>query len=84
MKRICKNCRLYNPSSSTCVVQAVVNEQIVKDIPVDPKDKCLWEELGIADHIEQIRLWEHEKKDGSKEVKVEFPEELLGNEKWEF
>lgn len=34
----------------------MVAGQMYRDVPVDPGDGCLWEELGIADEIKQVRF----------------------------
>jgi hypothetical protein len=56
MERICKNCQLYDGPSSTCSVRLLIMGQVIRDIPVDPKDECLWEKEGLADHIHEIRF----------------------------
>lgn len=56
MERICKNCRLFDGPTSTCSVRILAAGQTLRDIPVDPKDSCLWEKLGVADHIKDVRF----------------------------
>ena len=57
----------------------IVHEGVTwRDIPVDPKDKCLWEDLGVADQIQQVRFWVEDELGnptaGNGRVKIEYPE----------
>ncbi len=56
MDRICKNCLLYDGATSTCGVKLLILGKVLRNIPVDPHDHCLWEEVGLADHIEEVRF----------------------------
>ncbi len=55
-KHICKFCLLYNEVDSICPVRLIVGGQVFRNIPVLSKDPCLWEELGVADHIKETRF----------------------------
>lgn len=78
VERICKNCLLFSPKTETCSVRVLYAGEKYKNIPVDPKDSCLWEELGIAEHIQQVRFWVEDdagnKTNGNGTVKIEYPE----------
>jgi hypothetical protein len=82
VEKICNNCLLYNRSNSTCKV-AVLLDGEEHHIPVDPKDKCHIEELGIE--IKQVRWWVEDDKgnpvDGDGIVKIEYPVDFFGPEK---
>lgn len=90
--RICNNCKLYDPGTSTCSV-VVLHEGNRYRLPVLPKDPCFFEK-GVFDpkdekfddfagDIKQVRFWvENEKgqktdKDGT--VKMEYPEGFFGD-----
>lgn len=55
LAHVCGNCRLFDGPSSTCAVRLLINGEVIRDIPVAPKDSCLWEEMGVAEHIKQTR-----------------------------
>lgn len=79
IEKICENCQLFNPKLSNCSV-SILMEGKKYNMPVDPKDKCHMEELGIE--INQVRWWV-EDKDGNPTnkngiVKMEYPENFFG------
>lgn len=84
MQRICKNCRLFNEPDGTCSIRILHQGVVWRDIPVDPNDECLWEELGIADHIQQVRFWVEddngEPTKGNGTVKIEYPPGFFGSD----
>ena len=43
-KKICKNCSLYNPNTSTCDV-TVIHEGEYLELTVRPYDRCWWERM---------------------------------------
>ncbi len=85
-KRICGNCLLYNSKKQNCRV-AVFHEGIEYHIPVEPLDKCFFENTEFSDgdasinHVEQIRWWVENPETGlpaeSGVVKMEYPKDLL-------
>ena len=81
IKRICENCRLFNPPDSTCSVRLLVEGQVIRDVPVDPIEPCFWETNGFADQIKQVRFWVEDSHgnhtDGDGTVKIEYPRDLL-------
>jgi hypothetical protein len=89
-EQVCGTCRLYNNEKGTCRVAVLyAGEQI--HIPVDPVDKCFYENQylpadkpgktgeKVLDHIKQVRFWVENPNTGeqAKEgvVKVELPKE---------
>jgi len=79
-EKICGNCRLFNYKNSTCGV-AILYEGQQLHMPVDKKDKCHMEELGIE--VQQVRWWVEDPKTGSPTnengvVKIEYPEGFFG------
>lgn len=83
MKKIeptCGNCLLYRRDKGDCGV-AVLIEGKTFHMPVEPKDHCHMEELGVE--IQQVRWWVENKETGEKTdkeglVKVEYPEGFFG------
>lgn len=83
MKKICKNCALFNKQNNTCQVKIVYGPEVIRDVPVDPKNTCLWEQMGVADLIQEVRFWVEdpktgEKTDGNGIVKMQYPEGFFG------
>lgn len=56
IEHICGNCRLFDGTTSTCSVRLLVMGETFRDVPVGTKDQCLWEELGLADEIKEVRF----------------------------
>ena len=84
MEYICGNCRLFNPATSTCAVRIMNAGITYRDIPVDEDDFCLWEELGVADQIQEVRFWVEDPKTGQKingdgRLKIQYPEGFFGD-----
>lgn len=79
IEKICANCRLFNPTSEICGV-TILMEGKKYNMPVDPKDKCHIEELGIE--INQVRWWVEDKNGNPTNengiVKMEYPENFFG------
>ena len=80
VEKICNNCLLYNRDKKECKI-AVLLDGEEHHMPVDPGDKCHFEELGIE--VKQVRWWVEDEngnptdKDGV--VKVEYPKEFFGD-----
>jgi hypothetical protein len=79
--KICNNCLLYNRDKGECKV-AVLVEGKELHLPVQPQDKCLFDEVGIE--IKQVRWWvednEGKPTNGNGTVKMEYPEGFFGPE----
>lgn len=77
---ICGNCLLYNQPKGECKV-AVLVEGKEYHLPVFPKDRCHFDELGIP--VNQVRWWveddEGKPTAGSGTVKIEYPEGFFGD-----
>jgi len=66
IERVCRNCRLYNPTEGTCQV-TVLHEGERYELPVQPNDRCHWEaaEAAVSRQfgervevpIQQVRMW---------------------------
>lgn len=60
MKKICKNCRLYDPAEGVCKV-TIIHEGSYYELPVLPNDPCHWlrmeKEIGCPIDIKQVRSW---------------------------
>ncbi len=73
IRKICKNCKLYNPEESTCSV-SVIHEGEYLELKVKPNDRCWWlkmeQELFEAIPIQQVMV--QYDLDGKK-IKVEAP-----------
>ncbi len=79
IKKICKNCRLYNPEEGVCGV-TVMHEGEYLELKVRPNDRCWWEkmeqELATMDGedteipIQQVRI---QYDLDNQKVKVEAP-----------
>jgi hypothetical protein len=83
MERICKNCRLFNPDDSSCSVKLVNGTDVIRDLPVNANDSCVWEDMGLADFIQEVRFWVEDpetgkKTDGNGLVKIQYPEGFFG------
>jgi hypothetical protein len=78
IKKVCKNCQLYNPQAGLCSVNVYLGEEKY-NMPVFPNDKCHMDELGIE--VKEIRFWTEDPKTGEKTgkdgvVKMEYPNDL--------
>src|SRR4051812_30157236 len=92
IKRICKNCRLYDPGMGHCSV-VVLHEGRRLHMPVLPNDLCLFEDQyfdpnteeidDFTEDIKEVKFWvENDKGDktaGNGVVKMEYPEGFLGD-----
>jgi hypothetical protein len=86
IRKICKNCKLYNPVEGVCGV-TVLHEGEYLELKVKPNDRCWWEkmehELTMMDgdetevSIQQIRV--QYDLDSSK-IKIESPNDSTLNE----
>lgn len=91
VERICKNCKLYNPSAGECAVVVLHEGQRLR-LPVDPEDACFFEEPyfdpttkameDFADDLKEVKFWV-EDKDGNKTdkdgvVKFQYPQGFFG------
>ncbi len=45
IRKICKNCKLYNPIDSVCSV-TVLHEGEYLELKVRPNDRCWWEKMS--------------------------------------
>jgi hypothetical protein len=84
-EEICKNCQLFDGPSSTCSVRLLVAGQVMRDIPVDPSDTCLWEELGVVEHIKQTRFHvvdplTGQPTNGNGKVVIEYDQDFFGGQ----
>lgn len=77
----CGNCLLYNNQKRECKV-AILIEGTEYHMPVNPKDSCHMDELGIE--INQVRWWVEDEQgkqtDGQGIVKIEYPEGFFGKD----
>jgi hypothetical protein len=82
IEEICGNCLLFDCIKDQCKIAVLVNGQEVH-MPVQPKDKCHFDELGIK--VEQVRWWVEDEKgkptQGTGTVKIEYPEGFFGDSK---
>ncbi len=79
IEEICGNCLLFDCIRDQCKIAVLVNGQEIH-MPVQPKDKCHFDELGIK--VEQVRWWvEEDKPTGKGQVKIEYPDGFFGKEK---
>jgi len=79
IRKICKNCQLYNPTEGVCGV-SVLHEGEYLELKVKPNDRCWWDrmeqELAMLDGedveipIQQIRV---QYDLDNQKVKVESP-----------
>lgn len=44
VKKICKNCRLYNPQEGVCAVTVMHGGEYL-ELKVKPNDRCWWERM---------------------------------------
>lgn len=90
IERICKNCKLFDPSKGSCSVVILHEGEKIK-LPVDPEDPCFFEEEyfdpitqstnNFSDEIQEIKFWvegpDGQKTDKNGIVKIEYPENLF-------
>lgn len=76
---ICGNCLLFRRDRGECGVAVLIEGQTFH-MPVEAKDKCHMEELGVE--VKQVRWWVEdnagEKTDKEGLVKIEYPEGFFG------
>jgi hypothetical protein len=91
IKRICNNCKLFDPASSTCSI-VVLHEGERHRLPVLAEDSCFFEGEffdpstkameNFIDNVEEVKFWvendEGEKINGDGTVKMEYPERFFG------
>jgi len=88
IKRICGNCKLYDPSQNHCSV-IIIHEGQKLNLPVDPEDDCFFEQeyfdpttkaMESFNEIKEIKMWVEDetgaKTSGDGIVKIEMPDEL--------
>ena len=73
----CNSCLCYDRETGFCQVNILINDKKLK-LPVFPDDSCHYISLGVS--VEQIRLWEEEKQNGEKVVKIEYPVGFFGSD----
>lgn len=92
IKRICKNCKLYDPQQNHCSV-IILHEGARVHLPVDPADPCFYEGEyfdpttkaieNFADDLKEVKFWveneEGQRIGGEGIVKMEYPEGFLGD-----
>ena len=91
LKRICKNCRLFDSARSTCRV-VILHEGSRINLPVEAQDPCFFEQEyfdpNIGDFVDfndikEVKFWVEDEegnqtdKDGI--VKIEYPENFFGD-----
>jgi hypothetical protein len=95
IKRICKNCKLFNPVQSQCAVVILHNGQR-HHLPVEARDKCFFEREFVAldgeggveyftPEIQEVQFWTEDPITGEKTskdgvVKIKYPEGFFGDE----
>lgn len=93
IKEICKNCKLYDPKKSECLV-IILHEGKRHKLPMLPDDNCFFTEKyfdpktksneDFADEIKQVKFWVEDKNgqktNGNGSVKIEYPEGFFPNE----
>ncbi len=81
VRKICKNCKLYNPEEGTCGVTVVYAGEYL-ELKVKPSDRCHWlkveQELAMMDGesvelpIQQVKIqYDLDRQ----KIKVETPQE---------
>ena len=86
VQKICKNCKLFDPNTSTCAV-VVLHEGERLHLPVGERDACFFEGEFFSEKtktiekftedIQEVKFWVEDKdgkktdKDGT--VKIEYP-----------
>lgn len=87
MKKICKNCKLFNPNNKICQVIILYEGEKI-NIPVDPQDSCFFEQPYYDpiskkkedfNEIKEIKMWvedEFGQKSNTGKVRIEYPKEL--------
>jgi hypothetical protein len=83
IERICGNCKLFNPNRNECSVVVLIEGHRYK-LPVDPEDKCFYEQeyfdptmkakQDFADDIKEVKFW----------VENEKGEKVTGRKWWQF
>jgi len=98
IKRICKNCKLFDPPKGQCSV-VVLHDGERYHLPVEPEDKCFFEKEFMAineegdvesfkPEIQEVQFWTEDPKTGEKTaddgvVKIKYPKGFFGDEKQE-
>ena len=98
IKRICKNCKLFDPQESRCSV-VILHDGERYHLPVEPQDKCFFEKEFVAINdegdiesfktdIQEVQFWVEDPETGKKTnkdglVKIKYPEGFFGKEKQE-
>ena len=93
IKKICKNCKLFDPSKSECAV-VILHEGKRINIPVESNDPCFFEQeyfdpttkaIENLNEIKEVKFWveneKGEKTSGDGTVKMEYPEDFWGENK---
>lgn len=98
IKRVCKNCKLFNPQKSLCSV-VILHDGDRYHLPVEPQDRCFFEKEFVAineegdiesfkTEIQEVQFWVEDPETGEKTnkdglVKIRYPEGFFGDEKKE-
>jgi hypothetical protein len=92
IKKICKNCKLFDPKSSSCSIVVLHEGQRLR-LPVSAEDSCFFEgeyfdptlkaTQSFAEEIKEVKFWVENEKgdkiDGDGIVKMEYPEGFFGD-----
>ena len=91
IKRICGNCKLFDPSHLECSVVILHEGQRLR-LPVDAIDPCFYEgqyfdpttkAVENFNEIKEVKFWvenaKGEKTDGNGVVRIEYPSEFFGD-----
>lgn len=93
IQKVCKNCKLFNPSTSECSVVIIHEGQRCK-LPVIAEEACFFEGMyfdpttkameSFSEDIKEVKFWveneKGEKTNGDGVVKIEYPEGFFGDE----
>jgi hypothetical protein len=93
IERICKNCKLFNPTKSQCSVVILHEWQRIK-LPVIAEEPCFFEGTyfdpttesmeDFVEEIKEVKFWveneDGDKVKGNGTVKMEYPEGFIVDE----
>lgn len=92
IKKICKNCQLFDPSKNVCAIIILHEGERIK-LPVEENDECFFQGQyfdpttksleEFSSDVQQVRFWVEDKNgqktNGNGTVKMEFPENFFGS-----
>lgn len=93
IEKICKNCKLFNPDSSTCSI-VILHEGERLRLPVLENEPCFFEgeffdeatneTSNFVDDVKEVKMWVEDEngKKTNKEgtVKIEYPDGFFGKD----